>query len=177
MVKLSCGSGKGQWPFRDWVEATGCCSTIRCLRVPYPNCSSDTGIHMTWRIGQEVGDHVSPSTEWIVQFAWRLWGIVQSLHAACRCAISDVMASGCLTVCTDHPEPATCFPVEISESCPEASLNSWSNNWVNWWPVLPVSCGSLLALRDFGKFMLDPHLSSLGRIFHCDHNHDNIGTQ
>ena len=31
-----------------------------------------------------------------------------------------------------------------------------SNNWVHWWPALPVSCGSLLARRDFGKFLLDP---------------------
>ena len=31
-----------------------------------------------------------------------------------------------------------------------------SKNWVHWWPVLSVSCGSLLALRDFGKFLLDP---------------------
>ena len=31
-------------------------------------------------------------------------------------------------VCTDHQEPATCFPVEIQESCPESSPNSWSNN-------------------------------------------------
>ena len=31
-------------------------------------------------------------------------------------------------VCTDNQEPATNFPVEIPESCPEASPNSWSNN-------------------------------------------------
>ena len=31
-------------------------------------------------------------------------------------------------VCTDHQEPATCFPVEIQESCPEASPNTRSNN-------------------------------------------------
>ena len=30
------------------------------------------------------------------------------------------------------------------------------NNWVHWWPVLPVSCGSLLVRRHFGKFLLDP---------------------
>ena len=41
-------------------------------------------------------------------------------------------------VCTDHQEPATCFTVEIPESCPEASPNSWSNNWVHW-PVLNVA--------------------------------------
>ena len=31
-------------------------------------------------------------------------------------------------VCADHQEPATSFPVEIPESCPEPSPNSWSNN-------------------------------------------------
>ena len=29
-------------------------------------------------------------------------------------------------VYTDHQKPTTCFPVEIPESCPEASPNSWS---------------------------------------------------
>ena len=27
---VQCGSGKGHWPFRDWVEATGCCGTLPC---------------------------------------------------------------------------------------------------------------------------------------------------
>ena len=38
------------------------------VRVPYPNCGSDTRIHMTWMIGQEVGDHVSPYSvdRWIL---------------------------------------------------------------------------------------------------------------
>ena len=31
-------------------------------------------------------------------------------------------------VCTDHQEQAACFPVEIQESCPEASPSTWSNN-------------------------------------------------
>ena len=108
-------------------------STISKLRL-------HTGIHMTWRIGQEVGDHISPQSGSFNSPGD--WQIIASLHAAYRCAISDFMA------------------VEIPESCPEASPNSWSNNWVNWWPVLPVSCGSLLSLRDFGKFQLDPPLFS-----------------
>ena len=32
---------------------------------------------------------------------------------------------------TDNQKPVTCFPVEIMERCPEASPNSWSNNWVH----------------------------------------------
>ena len=31
-----------------------------------------------------------------------------------------------------------------------------SNNGIHWWPVLPGRCGSLLVLRDFGKFLRDP---------------------
>ena len=45
---------------------------------------------------------------------------------------------------------------QIPERCSEASPNSWSNNWLQWWPDLPVRCGSLLALRDFGKSLLEP---------------------
>ena len=61
----------------DWSNGMLRYSSVS-VGVPY------TGIHMTWRIGQEVGDHVSPQTEWIVQFVWRLWRIVASLHAAYR---------------------------------------------------------------------------------------------
>ena len=27
---VQCGSGKSHWPFRGWMEATGCCGTLRC---------------------------------------------------------------------------------------------------------------------------------------------------
>ena len=55
---------------------------------------------------------------------------------------------------TDHQEPATCFPVEIPESCPEAFPNSWSSL------IISLACELCLTistrLRDFGKFLLDP---------------------
>ena len=55
---------------------------------------------------------------------------------------------------TDHQEPATCFPVEIPESCPEASHNSWSSL------ITSLACELCLTistrLRDFGTFLLDP---------------------
>ena len=138
--------------------STGCCGTLRCQSEYHIQTAApiQAGIHMTWRIGQEVGDHVSPDR------------VDRSIRLA-TLRNRRIVAS----VCTDHHKPATCFPVEIPESCPEASPNSWSNNLVYWWPVLPVSCGSLLARRDFSKFLLD-HLSSLGRIFRYDHD---IGTQ
>ena len=57
-------------------------------------------------------------------------------------------------VYTYHQEPATCFPVEIPESCPEASPNSWSSL------ITCLACELCLTinttLRDFGKFLLDP---------------------
>ena len=53
-----------------------------------------------------------------------------------------------------YTEPATCFPVEIPESCPEASPNSWSSL------ITCLACELCLTistrLRDFGKFLLDP---------------------
>ena len=100
---------------------------------------------------QKVWDHVSPQTGWI-QFAWWLWGIVTSLHVAYRCAI---MAGGYLyrPSGTGYVLP-NWNPGKLPRSLP----NSWSNNWVYWWPVtvLPVGCGALLAVRDFGKFLMDP---------------------
>ena len=132
------------------------------VRVPYPNCDSDTGIHMTWRIGQEVGDHVSPQTEWIIQFAWRLWGIVASLHASYRCAISNVMAGGCLyrPSGTGYMLPSW-NPGKLGRS----STNSWSNNWVHWRPVLPA-CELWLTIgtERFWQISAGTHLSSLGCI-------------
>ena len=152
MVKLS----KSHWPFRGWMEATGCCGTLRCQPEYHnPNCGSPTGmgpgIHMTWRIGQEVGDQVSPDrVDRSICLATE-----ESAHYCTQSTNALSLTSWQAGVCTDHQEPTTCFPVEIPENCPEASPNSWSNNWVNWWPVLSVRCGSLLALRDFSKFILD----------------------
>ena len=46
---VQCGSDKSHWPFRGWIEATGCCGTLRCETEYHiqTNCGSDTGIHMT----------------------------------------------------------------------------------------------------------------------------------
>ena len=140
------------------MEATGCCGTLlHQLEYHNPNWGSDTRIHiLNVKDRPRSGRPRITTDKWIVQFAWWLWGIVASLHTAYSLihALSRTLWQA--GVRTDHQEPATCFPVEIPESYPEASPNSWSNNWVHWWPVLPVSCGSLLALRDFGKFLLDP---------------------
>ena len=61
-------------------------------------------------------------------------------------------------VYTDHQEPATCFPVEIPESCPEASPNSWSSL------ITCLACELCLTistrLRDFGKICWTPPLFS-----------------
>ena len=121
---------------------TGCCGTLPCHK------STISKLRLRYRDTHDVNDRprsgrprtktVSPQIYWIVQFAWRLWGIVASLHAVYRYAITG--RHGRL-------ESVTCFPV--LESCTEAS----PNNWVNWWPVLPVSCGWA---EIFWHFLLDP---------------------
>ena len=160
---VQCGSGKSHWPYRSWMEATGCCGTIRYQSEYHIQTAAPIQGYTDLRDSTDrpingkpcnIHVHISPQTEWIVQFTWRLRGIVTSLHAAYTDALSRI--SWQAGACTDHQEPATCFPVEIQESWPEASPKSWSNNWVHWWPVLHVSCGSLLTQRYFGKFLLDP---------------------
>ena len=145
------GSGKSHWPFRlDWSNGMLWYSYVS-VRVPYPNCGPDTG----WREGY--------AKKWETTYHHRHSGsfnspgeFEESSHHCSQPTYALFRTSWQAGVCTDNQEPTTCFPVEIPKSCPEASPNSWSNNWVNWWPVLPVRCGSLLALRDFGKFLLDP---------------------
>ena len=58
---VQCGSGKSHCPRLDGSNGTLRYSSVS-VRVPYPNCGSDTGIHITWNIGQEIGEHVSPQT-------------------------------------------------------------------------------------------------------------------
>ena len=108
--------------------------------------------------GKEVEDYVSPQTpqtEWIVQSAWWLWGIVASLHEAYRCAISVVMAGGCRYRRT---ETGYMLP-----SWNPGKLSTLSNNLVHWWPVCAVSWLTIGTDR-FWRISAGPHLSSLGRI-------------
>ena len=65
-------------------------------------------------------------TEWIVQFAGDFEESSHHYTQPTYYALSQT--SWQAGVCTYHQEPATCFPVKIQESCPEASPNSWSNN-------------------------------------------------
>ena len=122
------------------------------VRVPYPNCGYDTGTHMTWRIGQEVGDHVSPQTR--VDRSIRLATLGNRRITARNLQMRYLGRHGRRVSIQIHQEPATCFPVEIPESCPEASTNSWSSL------ITSLACELCLTistrLRDFGKFLLDP---------------------
>ena len=62
-------------------------------------------------------------------------------------------------------------PITCVQNC-----TSWltvSNNWVHWWPDLPVSCGSLWHWEILANFCWTPPIFS-GRIFRCDHD---MGTQ
>ena len=155
---VQCGSDKSHWPFRGWMEVTGPgVAVLFGVGIPYPNCGSDTGIHRTWRIGQEVEEHVYRHRQ---SGSFNSPGdIEESWHNCTQPTDALSRTSWQAGVCTDHQEPATCFPVEIPESCPEASTSSWSNNWDNWWPVLRVSCGWLLAQR-FWQISVGPHLFS-----------------
>ena len=140
------GSGKSHWPFRGWMEATGCCGTLRCqseyhiqAAAPIQGC---TWREMIVRIGQGVGNHVISTYTYhhIQSGSLNSPGdFEESSHHCTQPTDALSRTSWQAGVCTDHQEPATCFPVEIPESCPETSPNSWSNNWVHWWPVLPVS--------------------------------------
>ena len=156
---VQCGSGKSHWPFRGCIEATGCCGTPRCQSEYHiPTAALIQGC--TWCEGY--------AKKWETTYHHRQSGLFNSpgdveqsshhcIQPTYRCAISDVMAGGCL-----YRPPGTGYVLPSwkprNHSCTGASpINSWSNNnWVHWWPVLPVRSGSLLALRDIGKFLLDP---------------------
>ena len=93
--------------------------------VSYPNCGSDTRLHMTLKISQEMGDHISPQSG-----SFNSPGDFDdsSHHCMQPTDMLTRMSWQAAGVCTDHQEPATCFPVEFPESCPKASSNIWSNN-------------------------------------------------
>ena len=74
---VQCGSGKSHWPFRSWMEATGCCGTRRCqseyhIQTAAPIQGHDVKDRSRNRQSRNLHVHVSPQAEWIVQFAWRL---------------------------------------------------------------------------------------------------------
>ena len=158
-------SGKSHWPFRGWIQVTGCCGTLRCQ----PECPIQTAAPIqgyTW--------HEGYAKKWETTYHQRQSGsfnspgeFEESSHHCPQHTYALFWISWQAGVCTDHQEPATCFPVEIPKSCPEASptiglIDDQSCIWLT------------IGTEWFWQISAGPHLSSLGRMFSCDHD---IGTQ
>ena len=172
---VQCGSGKGNWPFRVRVEKQRDVAVLFgvSLRVPYPNCYSDTEIDMTCRIVQNSGR--PRISKYRVDRSIRLATFRNRRITACSLQMRYLGRHGRRVSVQTTRNRLHASQLKSRKAAQKPLLTAGvAIEFIDVRPVLPLSCGPLLTLRDFGKFQVDPtNLSSLDRIFRYDHD---IGT-